>query len=103
MSGKTYKKYQRDPENNELKHLVAACRLSGKSVLEIGCGNGILTRQYAQLPRRVIGIDPNLDELKNATLALPASNSNMFFIQGMGEAIPFPSKTFNLVIFASSL
>jgi ubiquinone/menaquinone biosynthesis C-methylase UbiE len=97
------KKYQRDPENNELKHLVAACRLSGKSVLEIGCGNGILTRQYAQLTRRVIGIDPNSDELKKATLALPASNLKTFFIRGMAEAIPFPSKTFNLVIFASSL
>ncbi len=103
MTNKTSIKYLRDPENNELKHLEAAYQLSGKSVLEIGCGNGFLTRQYAHIPRRVIGIDPNSDELHKATTSLPAPLSKTFLIQGMGEALPFPSQTFNLVIFASSL
>jgi ubiquinone/menaquinone biosynthesis C-methylase UbiE len=105
-NGVTKKKrieYSRDPESAELKHLVAACQLSGKSVLEIGCGNGVLTWQYAHLPRRVIGIDPKAAELQEASRARPASRSEAFFIQAMGEALPFPPQTFDLVIFASSL
>ena len=95
--------YERDPEKNELKHLMAAYRLPGKSVLEIGCGNGILTQQYVHLPCRVIGIDPTSEELRKAATTLQASHSKSVFTQGMGEALPFPSQAFNLVIFASSL
>jgi ubiquinone/menaquinone biosynthesis C-methylase UbiE len=93
----------RDPENNELKHLLAACQLPGKFVLEIGCGNGVLTRQYAHFPRRVIGIDPKSAELHQAATAASATKSKAFFIRGIGEAIPFPPRTFDVVIFASSL
>ena len=95
--------YSRDPENAELKHLLAACQFKGKSVLEIGCGNGVLTRQYAHLPRKVIGIDAQVAVLQEASRSQPASGAEAFFLQAMGEEIPFPSETFDLVIFASSL
>ncbi len=96
-------RYSRDPESAQLKHLMAACQLSGKSVLEIGCGNGVLTWQYAHIPKGVIGIDPKAAELLEASRARPASRSETCFIQAMGEALPFPSQAFDLVIFASSL
>jgi ubiquinone/menaquinone biosynthesis C-methylase UbiE len=95
--------YSRDPEKAELKHLADACQLSGKSILEIGCGNGVLTWQYAQFPRMVIGIDPKAEALQEASRARPASRPEAFFIQAMGETLPFPAQTFDLVIFASSL
>ncbi len=93
---------QRDPEGAELSHLLAACLLPAQSVLEIGCGAGQLTWQYAGLPRRVVGIDPAMSELRLArSHAAPAPQAS--FIQAMGEALPFPSQTFDVALFASSL
>ena len=51
---KTY----RDSDQAELNHLLAVCNLAGKLVLEIGCADGKFTRQYANMPARVIAINP---------------------------------------------
>ena len=50
----------RDPERAECSHLIKVCELTGKNVLEIGCGEGKFTRQYAMMPRRLLGIDPRV-------------------------------------------
>ncbi len=92
----------RDPEGAELSHLVAACQPSGKDFLEIGCGAGSLTWQYASLPRQVVGIDPAPD-LRQAKSAGPALLSHVSFIQAKGQALPLPSQAFDVALFASSL
>jgi 2-polyprenyl-3-methyl-5-hydroxy-6-metoxy-1,4-benzoquinol methylase len=56
----------RDPEGAELNHLIKACELTGKRVLEIGCGDGKFIRQYARMPSRLVGIDPGLADLSTA-------------------------------------
>ena len=91
----------RDPEGAELSHLVKSCELTGKDILEIGCGDGKFTRQYAGMPGRLVGIDPEISDLYNAKENKGISNS--FFIQSIGERLPFPSQAFDIVIFASSL
>ncbi len=93
---------QRDPEGAELSHLLAACPLSARSILEIGCGAGQLTWQYAGLPRRAVGIDPAASELRLA-LSHPVPAPQAAFIQAKGEALPFPSQAFDVALFASSL
>lgn len=93
----------RDPEGAELSHLVAACQPSAKAILEIGCGAGKLTWQYAGLPRRVAGIDPAASELRLAQRAAPTTAPHVSFIQAVGEGLPFPSHTFDIALFASSL
>jgi len=109
MSGPFPFNVSRDPEGAELEHLAAACQLASKQVLEIGCGNGYLTWQYAGLPnrsglpRRVIGIDPNASALHEAISTRPASTQNGSFTQASGAALPFPSQVFDIVIFALSL
>jgi ubiquinone/menaquinone biosynthesis C-methylase UbiE len=95
-------KAQRDPEGAELRHLEAACALDGKDVLEIGCGAGWLTWQYAALPRHVVGIDPDAASPGQARSARPASAPQVSFLRAMGEALPFPSRVFDVVLFASS-
>jgi 2-polyprenyl-3-methyl-5-hydroxy-6-metoxy-1,4-benzoquinol methylase len=47
-----------DPENNEIRALFELVDFSGKHVLEIGCGDGRLTRRYAEAAAHVTGIDP---------------------------------------------
>jgi len=91
----------RDPEEVELNHLLAACELSGKSVLEIGCGDGKFVRKYAGLPKSVIGIDPAFDEL-HAAMSLQ-NGSVSHFIQAEGENLPFPASTFDIALFACTL
>jgi ubiquinone/menaquinone biosynthesis C-methylase UbiE len=91
----------RDPEGEELKHLKAVCDLTGKTVLEIGCGDGRFSRQYARLARRVVGIDSALSDLIVANEGVRRKKS--FYLQGQGERLPFPNQAFDLAIFASSL
>jgi ubiquinone/menaquinone biosynthesis C-methylase UbiE len=94
-------KATRDPECAEINHLIKACELVGKEILEIGCGEGKFTRQYAGMPSRLIGIDPEIADLREAKVNKGPSNSA--FIQSIGEKLPFPSQVFDIVIFASSL
>ncbi len=92
----------RDPERAALNHLLAAYRWSGRRVLEIGCGDGELTRQYAGRAKKVIGIDPVVSEVKiGAEKAHPGGRS--MFLGGQGEHLPFDKNSFDIVLFALSL
>jgi ubiquinone/menaquinone biosynthesis C-methylase UbiE len=91
----------RDPEKAEFNHLVSACSLKNKTVLEIGCGDGTFTRQYVRLADKVLGIDPAMVDLAIAKKKTRSNKAN--FIQCEGERLPFLSRTFDIVLFASSL
>jgi ubiquinone/menaquinone biosynthesis C-methylase UbiE len=92
-----------DPEGVEVSHFISACLPGGKNILEIGCGHGSLTFQYAGLPRKIIAIDPLKSELLLAKDNKLTSETNISFIVAIGEALPFPSQFFDIAIFASSL
>ena len=92
----------RDPQGAEARALVAALALLGRRVLEIGCGSGQLTWQYAGLPRRVVGIDPDAAGLRQAKIDRPSPVENVFMLQGVAEALPFPPRVFDVVLFSSS-
>jgi 2-polyprenyl-6-hydroxyphenyl methylase/3-demethylubiquinone-9 3-methyltransferase len=92
----------RDPEGAELEHFQAACQLAGAKVLEIGCGNGVFTWQYAGLPALLVGIDPKAADLLEARKKEPASPAKVYFTRAMAEAMPFSSGVFDAVLFASS-
>ncbi len=91
----------RDPEGAELKHLVAACELAGKLVLEIGCGDGAFTRQYAHMAGSVVGIDPLTAEVKLAKKK--TRRTSVQLLVGRGEGLPISAHIFDTAIFACSL
>jgi len=93
----------RDPERAELNHLVAACPLPGMHFLEIGCGNGIFTWQYAGLPWQVVGIDPDESDILQAKTDRPVSLSHVSLVRAVGEALPFSAGSYDIALFASSL
>ncbi len=64
---------QIDPEQNEIHALLNMVDLDGRRVLEIGCGNGRLTRRYAAQARQVIAIDPYEPDIEKARANLPAT------------------------------
>ena len=93
----------RDPEGYEARNLHLAGRFAGKDVLEIGCGDGWLTWQYAGLVEKVTGIDPIRSELQNARTSRPVGITNIALVQTMAESLPFPPGIFDIAVFSNSL
>jgi 2-polyprenyl-3-methyl-5-hydroxy-6-metoxy-1,4-benzoquinol methylase len=59
-----------DPEGNEIRALFDLVDLSGRDVLEIGCGDGRLTRRYADSVSHATAIDPFAEGIKRAEQSL---------------------------------
>jgi 2-polyprenyl-3-methyl-5-hydroxy-6-metoxy-1,4-benzoquinol methylase len=55
-----------DPEGNETEALFDLVEVEGREVLEIGCGDGRLTRRYADRVAHVTAIDPFEDAIDRA-------------------------------------
>ena len=55
-----------DPECNETDALFDLVEVEGREVLEIGCGDGRLTRRYADRAAHVTAIDPFEDSIARA-------------------------------------
>jgi len=62
-----------DPEGNETGALFDLVDLSGRDVLEIGCGDGRLTWRYADKVARVMAIDPFAAGIERANERLAGS------------------------------
>ena len=92
---------QKDPERTETKYLHKFADLAGKRVLEIGCGDGRLTWQYAKSARFVAGIDLEANDLRVATIERP-SDIPTSFARADSIHIPFSKETFDLAILAWS-
>lgn len=94
---------QKDAERNESKYLHRFADFTGKRVLEIGCGEGRLTWQYAKETRSTIGIDLDKDGLRVATFDRPAElGRKVCFSLAKSEELPFAKETFDLALFAWS-
>jgi len=95
---------EKDPERNETKHLHKFSDFQGKRVLEIGCGEGRLTWQYARETSGVIGIDLDADSLRVATIDKPSDMlKNVLFSRADSIRLPFSKETFDIAILAWSL
>lgn len=68
-------------------------------VLEIGCGDGRLTRKYADCVTRVIGIDLPATLPREDSDQLPVSVS---IAAASGVHLPFPARRFDAAVFTLS-
>lgn len=72
-------------------------------ILEIGCGNGWLSRQLATIPSSmVIGTDINFSEVQQAARVF-GEIPNLHFIYTYAELGVFKEKRFDIVIFAAAI
>jgi 2-polyprenyl-3-methyl-5-hydroxy-6-metoxy-1,4-benzoquinol methylase len=95
---------QLDPERHEIEALFDIVDdFAGKRVLEVGCGDGRLTWEYADRAAFVTGIDPDPEEIATAIEGTPSGLiGNVEFvvsgIEGFNASLPY-----DLVILSWSL
>jgi ubiquinone/menaquinone biosynthesis C-methylase UbiE len=95
---------QSDPERNETKYLHKLADFAQKRILEIGCGEGRLTWQYAKETRSTTAIDLDADALRVATIDRPSDlESKVYFASAKSEQLPFSKETFDSAVLAWSL
>jgi 2-polyprenyl-3-methyl-5-hydroxy-6-metoxy-1,4-benzoquinol methylase len=98
-----------DLDQNEIKALFEITGdLSGKRMLEIGCGDGRLTWRYASQAAQVVAIDPDPEKVARARQNLPTDLEDRvsFHSIGLEEYItrhPPQAGSFDLVLLAWSL
>ena len=69
-----------------------------KSVLEVGCGGGILTEEIARMGFITYGIDPAEKSLNNAIRHAKDNDLKIEYRKGTGENLPFRSNSFDVVL-----
>jgi 2-polyprenyl-3-methyl-5-hydroxy-6-metoxy-1,4-benzoquinol methylase len=94
---------QKDIERNETSHLHKFADFAGKRILEIGCGEGRLTWQYAEETHSTVGIDLDADALRVAIINRPADLQNkVYFSRTLSEQLPFSKERFEIALLAWS-
>jgi ubiquinone/menaquinone biosynthesis C-methylase UbiE len=94
----------KDPEGNEKKYLHKFLDFNGKRVLEIGCGEGRLTWQYAHASSLTIGLDSDRNAVRVALMERPTKlRDKACFANSQAEYLPFCKETFDIAVLAWSL
>ena len=89
-----------DPEQNEdraLARLIPSFR--GLRVLEIGAGDGRITRKFADLASSVIAIDPNAEDIAALRAAFQSVDARAIGIRDLR----LPPGSVDIAIFSWSL
>jgi 2-polyprenyl-6-hydroxyphenyl methylase/3-demethylubiquinone-9 3-methyltransferase len=67
------------------------------SVLDVGCGGGVLSEEFAKIGCRVTGIDPSAPSLETARKHAVNEGLTIEYRQASGESIPFDTDSFDVV------
>ncbi|MFW5721918.1 MAG: class I SAM-dependent methyltransferase [Desulfohalobiaceae bacterium] len=81
------------------RRLVARAEFEDARVLEVGCGSGRVTAMYADMPRLIIGLEPDPGQVRAAARCVPAAH----FVRASGTDLPFGRGVFEVVLFTLSL
>ena len=91
---------RKDPEGNEDRALARMVpSFAGLRVLEIGAGDGRITRKFASRAARVIAIDPDSEELEQLRARLPDVDARPIGIR----ELELPPRSVDVAVFSWSL
>lgn len=90
-----------DPTNRYIAAILSQCDLSGKDILEIGCGKGRITRDLASHARHIVATDPDVNTLGVAQATI--SFRNIDFMEASSGIPKLPDGSFDVVIYTLSL
>lgn len=93
-----------DPEGAEIRAINRLVDLTDKSVLEIGAGDGRLTRRLAARARSVVALDPNESQITKARASLPSDlRGRVRFVTTDATTYRYPRERFDAAVLAHSL
>lgn len=98
-SQRSSNRLNRDYEAYMFSELVKhAGPLEGKTVLDLGCGWGGVVFHAATQASRAVGIEPDTERLDIArALQKETGAAQVELLEGVGEKLPFPDNTFDIV------
>jgi 2-polyprenyl-6-hydroxyphenyl methylase / 3-demethylubiquinone-9 3-methyltransferase len=67
-----------------------------QTLLDIGCGGGLLAEELARLGCRVTGVDPSEASLTVAREHAESEGLEVEYLRGTGEALPLPDASFDI-------
>lgn len=67
------------------------------AVLDVGCGGGLLTEQFASIGCNVTGVDRSLPSLNVAKAHAENNNLRIRYLEVNGETLPFESQQFQAI------
>ena len=92
------------PPGMEVRIIERYVGLEGRRVLEIGCGEGRLTRQIAPLASSVVAIEPDAAKIATARrLATSEGITNVSFRVGSAQQLRLGGDPFEVALFSWSL
>ncbi len=71
---------------------------AGATVLDAGCGEGVLSRLLAKQGAKVTGVDISHENIRAAKRYAEEEGVSVQFLQGDIEALPFEAKSFDWVV-----
>ena len=93
-----------DPEGAHVAALLRLAAFEDARVLEMGCGDGRLTKAIAAEAAHVLAFDPDAESVGAAGRALPVElKDRVEFRVASAEAIEVERGAFDLVVFSWSL
>lgn len=81
--------------------LLASLELAGKRVIDIGSGDGGLTRLMTKHGAHVVGVECSAAQLAAARAAKPVADET--FVEGVAERMPAEDASVDIVVFFNSL
>src|SRR5438270_13626871 len=89
------------PDGMEVRLIERFTTLKGRRILEVGCGDGRLTFQYAPTARQVMAIDPDRLSIEDALDEQAALRvSNIDFRVDSIEQLPARGAPFDVALFS---
>jgi hypothetical protein len=89
------------PRRRHTEVLLEKTEPSGKTALDIGCGDGALVRALAEHGALAVGLEVSEAQLAKAREAAPVAGAD--YLAGQAEHLPFPDGRFDLTIFFNAL
>lgn len=80
--------------------IVSTLAPQGKRVVDVGCGDGALTRRLAREGAQVIGVECSAAQLAKARAAKAVDGAQV--VEGVGQALPVADASADWVVFFNS-